>query len=63
MDRERLAEALPRPEDTGTELKSVRARLGAQPNDIYLGKSASEATVKRVPLSNSFALRVDPQTG
>jgi CHAT domain-containing protein/tetratricopeptide (TPR) repeat protein len=51
-DRSRLAEALPRLEDTADELKAVAAKLGAPSSDIYLGKAASETTVKRAALSN-----------
>ena len=45
-DRSQLADALPRLEDTADELKAVAAKLGAPSSDIYLGKSASETTVK-----------------
>ena len=51
-DRSQLADALPRLEDTADELKAVAAKLGAPSSDIYLGKSASETTVKRATLSN-----------
>ena len=52
IDRKKLAEALPRLDDTADELKAVAANLGAPASDIYLGKAASETTVKRAPLSN-----------
>ena len=51
VDRQRLAEADPLP-DTADELKTVAAKLGAPQSDIYLGKAASETTVKQAPLSN-----------
>ena len=52
VDRDRLAEALPRLEDTADELKAVAAKLGAPVSAIYLGKAASETTVKRTTLSD-----------
>jgi CHAT domain-containing protein/tetratricopeptide (TPR) repeat protein len=52
VDRGKLADALPRLEDTADEIKTVAAWLGASTNDIYLGEFASEATVKRIPLAN-----------
>ena len=37
--------------DTAEELKDVAKDLGAPASDIHLGKDASEATVKRLPLA------------
>lgn len=52
VDRGKLAEALPRLEDTAVEIKSIATTLGASPSDIFLGQAASEAQVKRAALSN-----------
>jgi CHAT domain-containing protein len=52
IDRGKLAESLPRLEDTAVEIKNIAARLGASPDDIYLGKDASETTIKKAQLSN-----------
>jgi len=52
VDREKLAEALPPLPETGVELKAVAAKLGVPASDIYLGKDASEANVKRVSLAD-----------
>lgn len=52
VDRGKLAEALPRLEDTAVEIRSVATTLGASPSDIYLGPAASETQVKRTPLSS-----------
>ena len=52
VDREQLAKALPRLDDTADELKAVSARLGAPASDIHLRAAASEATVKRARLSD-----------
>jgi CHAT domain-containing protein len=52
IDRGKLAESLPRLEDSAVEIKDIGARLGASPDDIYLGAAASETTVKKALLSN-----------
>jgi CHAT domain-containing protein/Tfp pilus assembly protein PilF len=52
VDRAKLADALPPLEDTADELKAVAAELGAPASDIYIGKAASETTVKHAPLAN-----------
>jgi CHAT domain-containing protein len=51
VDRGRLAQLSPLPE-TADEIKDIAAKLGASPGDIYLGKAASETTVKNTPLSD-----------
>ena len=50
VDRAQLSAALPQLPDTADELKAVSARLGAG-SDVRLGRDASEAAVKRAPLS------------
>jgi len=50
VDRSKLN--LERLEDSGDEIKTVAAWLGASTNDIYLGEFASETTVKHLPLAN-----------
>ena len=52
VDRGKLAEALPRLEDTAIEIRSIANTLGASASDIYLGTEASETQVKRAPLSS-----------
>jgi CHAT domain-containing protein len=52
VDRARLAEALAPLPDSAEELKAVAAKLGASSSDIYLGRNATEANVKRLPLSD-----------
>jgi CHAT domain-containing protein len=52
IDRGRLADSLPRLEDSADEIRNVAARLGAASGDVYLGKAASEASVKVATLSN-----------
>jgi tetratricopeptide (TPR) repeat protein/CHAT domain-containing protein len=52
VDRDKLARALPPLPETADELKTVARELGAPMTDIYLGRDASEATVKRIPLAN-----------
>jgi CHAT domain-containing protein/Tfp pilus assembly protein PilF len=47
VDREKLAQALPRLEDTADELRAVAQKLGAPESDIYLRAAASETTIKR----------------
>jgi CHAT domain-containing protein len=50
VDRARLAEALAPLPDSAEELKVVAEKLGASSSDIHLGKNATEANVKRLPL-------------
>jgi len=50
VDRGKLAEALPRLEETAVELKAIAQRLGASPSDIKLREQASETTIKQMPL-------------
>jgi CHAT domain-containing protein/tetratricopeptide (TPR) repeat protein len=52
VDRARLADALSPLPDSAEELKAVAAELGASPSDIHLGKSATEANVKHLPLAD-----------
>jgi CHAT domain-containing protein len=52
VDRTKLARALSPLPDTAEELRAVARDLGAPASDIHLGKDASEATVKRLPLSD-----------
>lgn len=52
VDRGRLADSLPRLEDSADEIRNIAAKLGASQDDIYLGKAASETTVKKALLSN-----------
>src|SRR5215470_7608876 len=52
VDREKLAQALPRLEDTADELKAVAQKLGAPASDVFLRADANETTVKRVPLAD-----------
>jgi CHAT domain-containing protein len=52
IDRGTLGEALQRLPETADEIKNIAAKLGASPDDIYLGKAASETTVKNALLSN-----------
>ena len=52
IDRDRLAEALPRLEDTADELKAIATRLGAPASDLYLRGGASETNVKRSRLAD-----------
>jgi len=52
VDRARLAQALPRLEDTADEVRIVAQKLGADPRDIYLRGRASEAEVKQAKLSD-----------
>ena len=52
VDRERLAQALPRLADTADELKAVAQKLGAPASDIHLRADASETTVKRGSLAD-----------
>jgi hypothetical protein len=52
IDRGKLADSLPPLGDTAHEIKSIAAKLGASDDDIYLGRAASETSVKRATLSN-----------
>ena len=52
VDRARLAEALAPLPDSAEELKAVAAKVGASSSDIYLGRNATEANVKRLPLAD-----------
>ena len=52
VDRAKLAGALPRLADTADELRAVAAQVGAKLEDIFLRNEASEATVKRLALSD-----------
>jgi CHAT domain-containing protein len=52
VDRARLAEALSPLPDSAEELKAIAAKLGASSSDIYLGRSATEANVKRLLLAD-----------
>jgi CHAT domain-containing protein len=51
VDRTKLAQTSPPLPDIAEELKAVAKDLGAPESDIHLGKDASEATVKRLPLA------------
>ena len=50
VDRARLADALSPLPDSAEELKAVAAELGASSSDIHLGRSATEANAKHLPL-------------
>jgi CHAT domain-containing protein/tetratricopeptide (TPR) repeat protein len=52
IDRAKLAPALPPLPDTADELAAIALKMGAPATDIYLGKAASETTVKRAPLAD-----------
>jgi CHAT domain-containing protein len=52
VDRARLAEALTPLPDSADELKAVAAKLGASSGDIHLGRNATEANVRRLPLAD-----------
>ena len=52
VDRAKLAEALSPLPDSAEELKAVAAKLGASSSDIHLGRNATEANVKRLPLAD-----------
>jgi CHAT domain-containing protein len=52
VNRAKLAEALPPLPDSADELKAVAAKLGASSSDIHLGRDATEANVKRLPLAD-----------
>ena len=46
-----LSQALPRLPDTADELEAIASRLGASRSEIYLRADATEAKLKRAPLS------------
>ena len=52
IDREKLAQALQRLEDTADELKAVADKVGATAGDILLREQATEAAVKKLPLGD-----------
>ena len=52
VDRAKLAEALSPLPESAEELKAVAAKLGASSSDIHLGRNATEANVKRLPLAD-----------
>jgi hypothetical protein len=52
VNRAKLAEALAPLPDSAEELKAVAAKLGAPSSDIHLGRNATEANVKRLPLAD-----------
>jgi CHAT domain-containing protein len=52
VDRARLADALSPLPDSAEELKAIAAELGASSSDIHLGRDATEANVKRLPLAD-----------
>jgi CHAT domain-containing protein len=52
IEPSKLAQALPRLADTADELRAVAQKLGAPESDIHLRADATEANVKRLPLSD-----------
>jgi tetratricopeptide (TPR) repeat protein len=52
VDRQKLANALPRLQDTADEVAAVGQKLGASAGDIFLRQRATEANVKQAPLSD-----------
>lgn len=52
IDRQKLAERLPRLDSTADELEAVAKNLGAPVSDVHLREDASETTVKRAPLQD-----------
>jgi CHAT domain-containing protein len=52
VDRSLLGEALGQLPDTADEIRDVAKKLGAGPNDIFLGAAATEAAVKSAPLAD-----------
>lgn len=50
VDRNLIAQALPRLVDTADELKAVAQKLGVPASDILLGRAATETAVKRARL-------------
>ena len=52
INREALAQGLVALPETADELKAVASNLGAPSSDIYLGETASETTIKSLPISD-----------
>jgi CHAT domain-containing protein len=52
VDPAKLADALSPLPDSAQELKAVADKLGASSSDIFLGRDATEANVKRLPLAD-----------
>jgi CHAT domain-containing protein/tetratricopeptide (TPR) repeat protein len=52
IDRAMLSDALSPLPDSAEELKVVAAKLGASSSDIHLGRNATEANVKGLPLAD-----------
>jgi CHAT domain-containing protein len=52
IDRDKLAQALPRLADTSDELTAIAAKLNVPASDLHLRADASETTVKRLPLAD-----------
>jgi CHAT domain-containing protein/tetratricopeptide (TPR) repeat protein len=52
LDRNLLSGSLVPLPDTAQEIKAVAKRLGAPDSDLYFGRSASETTLKRLPLAS-----------
>jgi CHAT domain-containing protein len=52
VDRNNLANALPRLSETADELRAVAQSLGSPLSSLYLREAASEANVKRLPLAD-----------
>jgi CHAT domain-containing protein/tetratricopeptide (TPR) repeat protein len=52
VDRDKIAQALQRLEDTADELKAVAEKTGGSPGDIHLREQASEAAVKKLPIGD-----------
>jgi CHAT domain-containing protein len=52
VDRSMLSSALKRLPETADEIKNIAKQLGANPDDIFLGKDASETTVKKARLAD-----------
>jgi CHAT domain-containing protein/tetratricopeptide (TPR) repeat protein len=55
IDRTKLAQALPRLEDTTDELQAVAQKLGVPAGDIHLRAAATETLVKRTSQQNRLA--------
>ncbi len=47
-----LGDALGQLPDTAVEIREIAAKLGARPDDIYLGAAANEVAVKKAPLAD-----------
>jgi CHAT domain-containing protein len=52
IDRGKLASSLAQLPETADEINNIAAKLGASPEDIYLGKAASETAVKQARLAD-----------